>query len=117
VTMANDAQFEVDLSDHPGVPVLRVTGEVDVATAPEFHARLADLTGQSSEILVVDLSGVTFIYSTGLGVLVAAEKQMRTAGKGLRLIVTQPHITRVLELTGLDEIFTVLPSTKDVAEL
>ena len=110
--MTSDAQFEATISE-PGVPVLLVNGEIDVASAPEFHASLSDLIGQEPEVLIVDLSEVTFIDSTGLGVLVGAEKQMRDAGQALRLVVTQPQITRLLELTGLNEVFTVLSSTGD----
>jgi anti-sigma B factor antagonist len=111
--MTNEAEFAVTVSKNPGVPVLEVRGEIDVASAPEFHAALADLMGQSGEAVMVDLRQVSFIDSTGLGVLVGAEKEMRDAGRDLRLVVIQPQITRLLELTGLDEVFTVLSSTSD----
>jgi anti-sigma B factor antagonist len=111
--MTSDAQFEVTASGEPGVPVLGVRGEIDVASAPEFHSSLSDLIGQGSEMVIVDLSEVSFIDSTGLGVLVGAEKEMRASGQELRLVVTRPQITKILELTGLDEVFTVLPSTND----
>jgi anti-sigma B factor antagonist len=64
----------------------------------------------------VDLSQVSFIDSTGLGVLVGAEKQMRDAGQALRLVVTQPQILRLLELTGLDQVFTVLSNGNDAVK-
>jgi anti-anti-sigma regulatory factor len=44
---------------------------------------------------------------------VGAEKQMRDAGQALRLVVTQPQIIRLLELTGLDQVFTVLSNSND----
>jgi anti-sigma B factor antagonist len=111
--MTSDAEFEVTVSEQPGIPVLAVRGEIDVASAPEFHASLSDLIGQGHEVVMVDLSEVSFIDSTGLGVLVGAEKEMRQSSRDLRLVVTQPQITRLLELTGLDEVFTVLSSTSD----
>jgi anti-sigma B factor antagonist len=111
--MTSEAEFEVTVSEKPGIPVLAVRGEIDVASAPEFHASLSDLIGQGPEVIMVDLSEVSFIDSTGLGVLVGAEKEMRQAGQDLRLVVTQPQITRLLELTGLDEVFTVVASTDD----
>jgi anti-sigma B factor antagonist len=113
--MTSDAQFEATISE-PGVPVLLVSGEIDVASAPEFHASLSDLIGQGTEIVIVDLSQVSFIDSTGLGVLVGAEKQMRDAGQALRLVVTQPQILRLLELTGLDQVFTVLSNGNDAVK-
>jgi anti-sigma B factor antagonist len=113
--MTTDAQFEATVSD-PGVPVLLVRGEIDVASAPEFHASLSDLIGQGPEIIIVDMSEVSFIDSTGLGVLVGAEKQMRDAGQALRLVVTQPQIIRLLELTGLDQVFTILSNGNDAVK-
>jgi|SRR5580704_17342935 anti-sigma B factor antagonist len=113
--MTSEAQFEATVSE-PGVPVLLVRGEIDVASAPEFHASLSDLIGQGPEIIIVDMSDVSFIDSTGLGVLVGAEKQMRDAGQALRLVVTQPQIIRLLELTGLDEVFTILSNGNDAVK-
>jgi anti-sigma B factor antagonist len=95
------------------MPVLEVSGEIDVASAPEFHKSASDLIASGPPIAVIDLSGVSFIDSTGLGVLVRAETQAREAGKSLRLVVTQPQIMKLLELTGLDEVFTVLSNTND----
>jgi anti-sigma B factor antagonist len=111
--MTNDAQFEVTASGQPGPAVLRAQGEIDVASAPEFHDALSGLIAESPAVLIVDMSDVSFIDSTGLGVLVSAEKQMRAEGSGLRLVVTHPQITRLLELTGLDEVFTVVSNTTD----
>jgi anti-sigma B factor antagonist len=111
--MTSDAQFEMTRTDHPGVSVLQARGEIDVATAPEFHASLAELIAEGRAILIVDMSEVSFIDSTGLGVLVSAEKESRAAGHELRLVVTQPHITKLLALTGLDEVFTIVSSTQD----
>jgi anti-sigma B factor antagonist len=107
----SDPEFEVTVSKKPGIPVLAVRGEIDVASAPELHASLSDLIRQGSEIVMVDLSEVSFIDSSGLGALVGAEKEMRGAGHELRLVVTQPQIMRLLELTGLDQVFTVVAST------
>jgi anti-sigma B factor antagonist len=111
--MTSDAEFKVTMSEESAAPVLEARGEIDVASAPGFHASLFDLIGQEPDMVIVDMSGVTFIDSTGLGVLVAAEKQMRDGGHQLRLVVTQPQITRLLELTGLDKVFTVLSNTDD----
>lgn len=115
--MTNDAQFELAVSGPSGVPVLRVGGEIDVASAPEFHAAVSDLIGQGAKVVIVDMSDVSFIDSTGLGVLVSAEIEMREEGIDLRLVVTRPQITRLLELTGLDEVFTVLSNTNDAVKI
>jgi anti-sigma B factor antagonist len=107
------AQFEVTVPERSGLSVLKVRGEIDVASAPDFGSSLSDFIGSGPELVIVDMSEATFIDSTGLGVLISAEKQIRHAGKDLRLVVTHPQITKLLELTGLDQVFTVLSSTND----
>ena len=115
--MSNDPQFDVKASVPLGPAVLQARGEIDVASAPEFHDALSGLIDQGPAILVVDLSEVSFIDSTGLGVLVSAEKQTRADGHELRLVVTHPQITRLLELTGLNEVFTVVSSAAEAARV
>ncbi|MGH9016767.1 MAG: STAS domain-containing protein [Acidimicrobiales bacterium] len=111
--MTNEVEFVVTESGQPDVPVLSVGGEVDVASAPELHAHLHRIIEQNTSDIIVDTTEVTFIDSTGLGVLVDAEKTMRDTGRQMRLVVNQPQIIRVLELTGLDEVFTIVPSAND----
>ena len=111
--MTSDAYFELKDSEQPGVAVLDVGGEIDVATSPELHELLTALIGSRPELLIVNLTDVSFIDSTGLGVLVGAVRDVRAGGGDLRLVVTQPHIIKLLELTGLDEVFSVLPTTSD----
>ncbi len=111
--MTSDMYFEVKDSEQPGVEVLDVGGEIDVATSPELHELLSGLIESGPGLLIVNLTDVSFIDSTGLGVLVGAVRELRAGGGDLRLVVTQPHIIKLLELTGLDEVFSVLPSMSD----
>lgn len=116
-----DDIFQVSVEEHAGVPVVRAAGEVDVSTAPMLRERLGDLPA-TSERVIVDLSDVTFLDSTGLGVLVAGQKRLRRgegegagtaelAGPGgLALVVTRPQILKVLEVTGLTSIFDIYSS-------
>ena len=113
--MTNDASFEVADSGQPGVAVLDVGGEIDVATSPELQEILVELIGNGPELLIVNLTDVSFIDSSGLGVLVGALKHVRAAGGDLRLVVTQPHIIKLLNLTGLDDVFSVAPNLSDAA--
>jgi anti-sigma B factor antagonist len=111
--MANDADIDLHISEHGGIPVLSVRGEIDVASSPPFQASLSGLLQAESGTVIVDLSEVSFIDSTGLGALIEAEKRCGVAGKNLRLVVTAPHIRRLLELTGLDEILSLVASATD----
>jgi anti-sigma B factor antagonist len=89
--------------------VVTVAGEVDVATSPALSQALADELVEGVR-LAVDLSGVTFLDSTGLGVLVHALNGVVDAGGELRLVVTDPNVLKVFEVTSLDDVFVLCPS-------
>lgn len=100
-------EVSFDVEDHDGRPVLHVAGEIDVYTAPRLRERLLELAHSGATTVVADLSGVSFVDSTGLGVLVSGLKRFREAGGDLVLVVTQPQVLKVLEITGLTEVFTI----------
>ena len=94
--------------------VLEVSGEVDVYTAPALRDRITDLLDAGQHLLVVDLGGVEFLDSTGLGVLVAGLNRAREVGGSLALVCPQERVLKLFRITGLDEVFTV-HSTVDEA--
>jgi|SRR5579871_1275757 len=83
---------------------LAISGEVDIASAPGLRDQLQRLNARN---VVVDLSGVTFIDSTGLGVLVAALKRAREAGGQLTLRAPTRSTRKVLDITGLSQLVTI----------
>ena len=87
--------------------VLEVGGEVDVYTAPRFRERLIELVSEGKHQIVVDLEGVDFLDSTGLGVLVGGLKRLRSHGGDLYLVCTQSRILKVFEITGLTKVFSI----------
>ena len=99
--------LRLDVSVHGEWSVLRVGGEVDVATAPRMRERLISLVNDQRFFLVVDLSDVDFIDSTGLGVLIGALKRVRSRDGDLHLVCGDQRILRVFEITGLDQVFQI----------
>jgi anti-sigma B factor antagonist len=91
--------------------VISLTGEVDLYTAPEFKQQLLEVIGQGGKEVVVDFSGTTFIDSTTLGVLVGGVK--RTDDGQLSLVCNDRNITKIFEITGLDEVFTIYPTREE----
>ena len=87
--------------------VVDVTGEIDVYTAPLLREELASLIDSEHTDLVVDLTKVGFMDSTGLGVLVGALKKVRTLGGDLRLVIDQEKILKVFRITALTQVFTI----------
>ena len=82
--------------------VVTAAGELDVHTAPSLQSAVDPVSQRAGAALVVDLSQVGFIDSTGLGVLVATLKHVRQVGGSLDVVVTAPRVLKVFALTGLD---------------
>lgn len=100
----------VDRSRAP-YTTLTVTGEVDVYTSPRLREKLAELLSEGHRRIVLDLSEVDFMDSTGLGVLVAGLKRARASNGDLTLVCSDP-IVILFEMTGLTEVFTVFSSVE-----
>ena len=103
----------LDVTEHNGHTVLAVQGEVDVYTAPRLRERLVELVTEGKRKIVVDLEGVDFLDSTGLGTIISALKRVRTHGGDMRLVCTQPRIRRLFEITGLDKAVPLHASLDD----
>ena len=91
---------------HAGA-ALCLRGEIDVHTAPVLRDRLSEVVKQGEERIAVHLDEVTFMDSTGLGVLVGAHKAQRARGGVFELVCSEPRMLRLIELTGLDRVFTI----------
>jgi anti-sigma B factor antagonist len=104
------SDHEVDSETH----VLEVEGEVDLYTAPELKARMAEVFEAGKIRLVMDFSEVTYIDSTTLGVLVGGVKRVRPAGGSLALVCTDEKVIELFTVTGLDRAFP-LHATRQAA--
>ena len=93
-----------------------VAGDVDLASAPELRARLKDLIDPGPTFVVLDLSELVFIDSTGLGVLVGVHRRVKEAGGEVRLASAGPRIMRVLSVTGLDRVFVTFPTVAEAIQ-
>jgi anti-anti-sigma factor len=88
---------------------LLVSGELDIAVADEFLDKARAALGAAESVLEIEFSGVTFVDSTGLGALVRLREEALAAGKEVRLVNVPRQAARVLELTGLTDLFGELP--------
>ena len=92
---------------------MRVSGEIDMATAPRLRQHVLTVTARELDGLVLDLDRVDFIDSTGLGVIVGAAKRMRMNEGLLRIVCAQPHLNELFELTRLNEVFDLYETLED----
>jgi anti-sigma B factor antagonist len=90
-----------------GTDVFELTGDLDVATAPSLRGALTEAAAGGRHNLIVDLSNVTFLDSTGLGALIGAHKRAQENGGQVRLVAGEGQILRLLRITGLLEVFRV----------
>jgi anti-sigma B factor antagonist len=89
--------------------VVAVRGEIDLYTVPQLHGELSTaLAGDGPVRLIVDMSGVEFCDSTGMNVLLAAHRKAREQGGDLELAGPRPTVRKILQVTGLESVFTVL---------
>jgi anti-sigma B factor antagonist len=105
-----EQHFQIEERTERGTPVVAVSGEIDVATAPQLQERLHSLIARGQATLVLDLLAVTFLDSTALGVLVGALKRCREQGGQLQLVVADPRIMKIFEITGLTTVFPIVDS-------
>lgn len=94
--------------------VVGVTGEIDVASAPALRDNLLALLNRGADSLVVDLRGVTFIDSTGVGSLLRIHHRQSLLGGAVHFVADQPAVLRVLDLMHLRRRLHVTPTVADV---
>lgn len=105
-------QLRIDETTENGCVVLSVHGEIDLASAPSLESRVESLDHGTP--VVVDLSGVTFIDSTGLRVLISANEAANEAGGRFHIVASEGPVTKLFAITGVDEWLNV-HDTRDSA--
>src|SRR5688572_4314787 len=93
--------------------IVDVKGEIDVYTAPKLREKLIELVSEGSYDVVVNLEGVDFLDSTGLGVLVGALKRVKAHDGSLSLVCTQDKILKIFKITGLTKVFPIHGSVEE----
>lgn len=99
-----------------GTVIVKVHGEVDVYTAPKMKEEMQRSIESGLTKVVVDLSGVAYMDSSGLGVLIGALKRAREAGGDLIVAAPNARIARIMDVTGLGRIFNLQASTDDAVK-
>jgi anti-sigma B factor antagonist len=107
--MELDIRTELDGDDC----VVSVAGEVDVYTSPVLKERLVEAIENGCHRLVIVLEDVSFIDSSGLGVLVGALRRMKERGDDLRLVCTREQLLKIFRITGLDKVFPIVSSVEE----
>lgn len=108
--------LSVSTREQGGRTIVEVGGEIDVYTAPTLRDRLNSLVAEGHHHLVVDMQGVEFLDSTGLGVLVGGLKRVRSHDGSLRLVCSDERILKVFRITGLTKVFQIHETVEAAVE-
>ncbi len=98
-----------------GLRYVALSGRIDASAAPAVQATLRSAVRNGGRWLVVDLSAVTFLSSSGLRALLLLARELRKNGGDLRLCALQPQVAEVFHLTGFNQIFELYPSRQEAA--
>ena len=103
-------EFRIDETEHvrdARTIVIAVHGDTDMRVVDELAARLSEVIDEAPSALVLDLSGVTFLDSMALGVLLSGLKRLGESGGRLRVVIPRPEVRRIFEVTLLDRLFDI----------
>lgn len=99
--------LEVDVQERDRWSVVALRGEIDVYTAPRLRQSLIDQVEAGKTNILVDMSKVDFLDSTGLGVLVGGLKRVKAQDGSLEIVATHDKILKIFEITGLSKVFPI----------
>ena len=99
-----------------GVDVLLVEGEIDIATAPRLISVLNETVIDAVRSVIIDLSQVGFMDSTGLALLINAHRRLTRRRKGFAVVCPPGPLRRVFEITDMVETLHVCPDTESAAQ-
>jgi anti-sigma B factor antagonist len=99
--------LDVDTAQVGAASVLTLRGEIDVYTAPRLRQSIIDLVDGGASQIIIDMSAVDFLDSTGLGVLVGGLKRVRVKDGSLSIVTSQDKILKIFDITGLNKVFPI----------
>jgi len=105
-------ELNVSSRFHDDHTIVTICGEIDLYTAPRLHSELAGLLAEGMPPrVVIDMSGVEFCDSTGMNVLLSCLRRARERGGELEIAAPKPAVRKILQVTGLDSVFTLIEDT------
>lgn len=106
-------QLDIQVSVEGGYTVVSPRGEIDLATNQQLKNAIAEQLVGGSAHLVVDLSNVDFIDSTGLGALIGGRRKAHEAGGSFCLVTPQERFLKLFRITGLNTVFDVVDTRSE----
>jgi len=98
-------EMRVDNRDENGKIRIIISGEIDISTAPDFKTRLYEVIGDGTKDIELVCDGLSYIDSTGLGILVGALKRVKNHQNNVYIYQLRENIKKLFRITGLDKVF------------
>jgi len=99
-----DLNFSVKVDQANSVPVVTISGELDVYSCPELRKILVDLVEKHHHTnLILDLESIRYIDSTGLGTIASTAQSLQQKSSTVFVLCTKPQIKRIFQISGLDK--------------
>jgi len=105
--------MSVKTENKSGLMICRVEGEIDINTAPDIKKAFEKILAKREPKVVVNLSKVTYVDSSGLATLVEILKNMRSYGGKLKLTNLSPKIRSLFEITKLEKLFDIIAEEEE----
>ncbi len=114
---AEQTYLTIDVTSTPDAHTIVLTGEADLLGTPKIEAAIKDAYTSRAKLIVIDLSNLTFIDSSGLHALAVGHQQCQAGGQEMRIIPGPANVQRLFEITGMNETLPFsAPDLADTAE-
>jgi anti-sigma B factor antagonist len=111
--MSSEPTIRIKTAQPPPKAVVHLAGEIDLRSVPELQSNLLELTRGPLERVVLEMSGVSYIDSSGVGTLVVLKREIERQRARIVLVGLQPRVRSVFEITRLDRFFTIVDSVEE----
>jgi anti-sigma B factor antagonist len=107
-------ELEISREQMPdGIGAIKVSGELDLYTAPRLKEELLATLGDGALKIIVDMSGVNFIDSSALGVLIGGVKRLKPKDGRMVLVIVDDNVNWIFRITGLNNVFDIYATRED----
>lgn len=110
----NTMNLQIQINEKEDKSIIRLSGEIDVYTAPQLKDALLPLTKKKGTVIEANLEHISYMDSTGLGVFINALKLSKEYGSKLKLVRLQDRVFRLFQITGLHEIMDINSTIRGV---
>ncbi|RMF78462.1 MAG: anti-sigma factor antagonist [Planctomycetota bacterium] len=113
--MSNEHGLIIEI-DGAEQPLVRLRGEIDLRSSPMLRERLLDLVERRPQRVILDLSDVQYMDSSGVGTVVELKRRLDRAGAPIVLVGLQPRVRSVFEITKLDQFFKIVDTVEQAQQ-